>query len=368
MQLLYPSFYPEFHCIAGACPDSCCRQGWQITVDAAHRERYAALPGPLGEAVRGALVRDGDDVTLRMENGVCALLREDGLCPIEAECGAEALCDICRTHPRFIEGYGGRRELHLSLSCPEAARLALTQTEPISLTSEQTDEPVSEPFDADPDAFLALLNARSDALEIVQNRTLPLPDRIALLLRFAARLQRLFDRGDCAMGTALAAQLGRAPHRDRAIVSTRRLRLRGTSFFPELTLLRRTEHLTEDFPRLLDLAVFTRHESRPFWKEHETELENLLSLWLAHYLPKAVRDDHPQSRVLLSVFLTLAVVRLCVCSGQELASVAALLAKELEHSEENIALLCEAFTRPGWTEHFLAQLPAPLKGDPTHAI
>ena len=24
MLLLYPSFYPDFHCLAGACPDSCC--------------------------------------------------------------------------------------------------------------------------------------------------------------------------------------------------------------------------------------------------------------------------------------------------------------------------------------------------------
>ena len=54
MQLLYPSFYPDFHCIAGACPDSCCRQGWQIVVDAAHLERWEALPAPLGDAVRMA--------------------------------------------------------------------------------------------------------------------------------------------------------------------------------------------------------------------------------------------------------------------------------------------------------------------------
>ena len=361
MLVLSPDFYKDFHCLAGACPDSCCRQGWQIPVDAAHLIMYADLPGKLGKQVRGALVTQDGDVCLRMEHGVCALLREDGLCPIEAEFGADVLCDLCRTHPRFIEVYGGRKEIHLSLSCPEAARLALSQTDPIQLVSEQTDEPVESLFDADPDEFLALLDARAAALKIVQSRLFPLPDRIALLLRFGARLQGFFNREEYALGKPLGAQLRRFPYRERALASTRRPRLHGASYLPEIDLLRRAEHLTGDFPELLSKAVFTRHESLPFWQAHETELENLLSLWLAHYLPKAIGDDDPQSRILLAVFLTLAAVRLCVCSGRELSFVVPLLAKELEHSEENLELLLDALSGPGWTEHLTAQLPLPQK-------
>ena len=368
MLQLYPSFYPDFHCLAGACPDSCCAQGWQIPVDAAHQSMYEKIPGALGEAARAALVTENGEVSLRMQNGVCSLLRGDGLCPLEAELGADALCDLCRTHPRFVEVYGGRREIHLSLSCPEAARLALSQTEPIHLITEQTDEPVESLFDADPDAFFALLEARNAALSIVQNRRLSLPDRIALLLRFGARLQGLFNREEYELCKPLAAQLRRFPHRDRTLASVRRLRLRGTSYLPEVELLRSAEHLTQDFPKLLDLAVFTRHESLPFWKAHETELENLLCQWLAHYLPKAISDDDPQSRILLAVFLTLACVRLCVCSGKELAFVAGLLAKELEHSEENLELLLDALSCPGWTEHLTAQLPLPQKEGEARAI
>ena len=368
MILFYPNVYKDFHCLAGACPDSCCRQGWQIPVDTAHQTLYETLPGALGEAARRTLIRDGEETFLRMENGACALLREDGLCPLEAEYGADALCDICRTHPRFIEVYGGRKEIHLSFSCPEAARLALAQTKPVFLASEQTEEPVTEPFDADPEAFLALLEARTQALRIAQDRRVFLPDRIALLLRFAIRLQRLFNREEYALCKPLADRLLRAPYRDRALAATLRLRLRGTSYFPDLDLLRGMEHLTEDFPRMLNMTAFTRHESRPFWEAHTVELENLLSLWLAHYLPKAVRDGNARSRVLLAVFLTLAAVRLCVCSGEELASAAALLAKELEHSEDNLAALCEAFARPGWTEHLTAQLPLPQKGEMPHAV
>ena len=32
MQITKPTFYKEFSCIAGACPDTCCA-GWQIMID-----------------------------------------------------------------------------------------------------------------------------------------------------------------------------------------------------------------------------------------------------------------------------------------------------------------------------------------------
>ena len=66
MLVLYPDFYKDFHCLAGACPDSCCRQGWQIPVDAAHQKLYSDLPGELGKAARAALVTENGEVSLRM--------------------------------------------------------------------------------------------------------------------------------------------------------------------------------------------------------------------------------------------------------------------------------------------------------------
>ena len=32
MRIVTPSFYKNFKCIAGACPDSCC-QGWEVDAD-----------------------------------------------------------------------------------------------------------------------------------------------------------------------------------------------------------------------------------------------------------------------------------------------------------------------------------------------
>ena len=104
----------QFHCLAGDCPDTCCKD-WQIILDEDALARYRAMPGPLGEQVCAALVTENGETRFREEGGRCVLLRDDGLCPIQAAYGAEALCRTCYTHPRFTEEYGQTAELTLSL-------------------------------------------------------------------------------------------------------------------------------------------------------------------------------------------------------------------------------------------------------------
>ena len=42
MQITKPTFYKEFSCIAGACPDTCCA-GWQIMIDEKSLQKYRRL-------------------------------------------------------------------------------------------------------------------------------------------------------------------------------------------------------------------------------------------------------------------------------------------------------------------------------------
>lgn len=352
MRIIQPDFARDFRCIAGACPDSCCRQGWQIDVDPAHRARYDSLPGALGARVRAALTEDG----LRMENGVCALLEKDGLCPIVTALGEDGLCDICRTHPRFLEQYGGVREIHFSLSCPEAARLALARETPIAFYEERTDEPVTTPNEIDPDEYTALLHIRRFAIALMQQRRIPLRDRLTLLLTFAGKVQKAMDERAYWRADALMRRFRTAGYREKLLHRARRLRLRGASFLPELTLLRKLETLTAQFPAALHAAAFTAKESRAFDAENATAMEHMTVLWLAHYVPKAVNDGRADTKLLLAAFLTLTARRLCVCTGMTAAACAGLLAKEIEHSEENIARLYAALENSGWARALTALL------------
>ena len=70
----------------------------------------------------------------------CAFLNEENLCDLYKALGPDALCDTCKSYPRHTEEYEGLRELSLSLSCPEAAKIILSCKEPVRFLEEETDE------------------------------------------------------------------------------------------------------------------------------------------------------------------------------------------------------------------------------------
>lgn len=370
MKIVSADFYKEFHCLAGACPDSCCRQGWQIVLDEEHRAMYENLVGPLGEAVRSALVYENGECFLQMQNGVCSLLQDDGLCPIAKELGEEGLCHICHTHPRFLEEYGGVREVHLSLSCPAVQELLRKREVPISFVTEQTDEPLSGYNSIDPEEYLSLLELRDACIRIAQDRTLYFYDRMALILELAKRAQNHFDAGEFALCKPLCQWFSNPVLRERSLVRSRRCRLKGTSFFPERELLLSLEHLTEEFPRFVRDGVFCARDGKTFDENCQLILEHLLVLYLAHYIPKAVCDGRADTKIRFAVLMILTARRLCLCqkqeSAEEMLKMAGLLAKEVEHCPENMDAVYSALQRRGWHAHLLTQLP--LKKEKEHAI
>lgn len=126
MQIYEPDYYHRFRCLAAACPDSCCKD-WDVEVDGETAARYRALPGALGDTLRGALYTEDGHIYLRnTPAGRCPMWRADGLCRIQSELGAQAQAEVCRVFPRLTHDYGDFLERGLELSCPEAARLILT--------------------------------------------------------------------------------------------------------------------------------------------------------------------------------------------------------------------------------------------------
>ena len=176
----------SFSCLAGACPNTCCKD-WQIILDCDAIARYASLPGELGEQVQAAMVTENGETRFREQDGKCVLLRKDGLCPLQAAYGAEMLCRTCFTHPRFTEEYGQTAELTLSASCPEAARLLLEHDAPLTLTETDDGGPVV-PNDLDPELYPALFAARAASIRLAQDRTRPIADRLALILLLVCAL------------------------------------------------------------------------------------------------------------------------------------------------------------------------------------
>ena len=327
----------QFHCLAGGCPDTCCKD-WQIILDEDAIARYASLPGELGEQVRAAMLTENGETRFRERGGNCVLLRDDGLCPLQAAYGAEMLCRTCFTHPRFTEEYGQTAELTLSASCPEAARLLLEHDAPLTLTETDDGGPVI-PNELDPALYPALLAARTASIRLAQDRARPVADRLALILLLARRVQRLLDEG-----------------RDELVPVLARLRSRSGRFFPCWMVLNNMEHLTRRFGVMLDAAVGQDAPPAPFRDAFSVQYENLTVYFLFRYALKAVNDRQYLARVEQCVFHLLCLRELSADAAtvQELTEVVSLYSKEVEHSEDNQALLLKLFRRGTLRWQYLA--------------
>ena len=128
MEFTFPNYYKEFSCIAGSCLDTCCA-GWQIVIDNKTLKKYQHFKGPFHNRLHNDI--DWKEHVFRQYNRRCAFLNEENLCDIYTEAGPKMLCDTCRNYPRHIEEFEGLREISLSLSCPEAARILLSQKEKV---------------------------------------------------------------------------------------------------------------------------------------------------------------------------------------------------------------------------------------------
>ncbi|MBQ9968637.1 MAG: flagellin lysine-N-methylase [Oscillospiraceae bacterium] len=329
-----PNYFHDFRCLAGACPDTCCGQ-WEIVVDEAAKARYLAVEGPLGEQIEKALtVIDGEDC-MALIDGKCPLLTEDGLCPIVTQLGEDFLSTTCHTHPRFTEIYGGLQETMLSISCPEAARLLLEQEAPLHFVTE-IDTVLPEPDDLDADQFDMLLAARQTAFALVQDRSRPLSDRLALLLCFAGRLQNNMEA--LQICEALCRRYEDRSYQDKQLCRVRRKRRHG-SMIRTRQLLTAMEHLTKDFPTALKDLECT--DLTPY----ALQLEQLTVYFLFRWWLKAACNDRLWQQVAATVVSVLTISGLCKPIGS-LTEAARLYSKEVEHSQENMTLLRNAMELP----------------------
>lgn len=194
MRYTKPHYYDEFACLAGSCPDTCCA-GWQICIDENSLKRYAQVGGAIGSRVANSI--DWEEGTFLQHGRDCAFLNEEKLCDLYTELGSDFLCDTCRMYPRHVEEFDGLREMTLSLSCPEAARMMLTCAEPVRMISWETDEEEDSFDDGEMDYlfFTRLEDAREVIVSILQDRRFEVEVRMEKVLSLAEEMQRCVEYG-----------------------------------------------------------------------------------------------------------------------------------------------------------------------------
>ena len=328
MKISYPAYYGFFQCIAGACPDSCCKE-WAVDVDDAAAAFYRSLEGPLGDRLRQVLKDTEDGIVMEIENGRCPMWRQDGLCRIQAELGHDALCQVCQNFPRLRHDYGDFVELGLELSCPEAARLILSA--PAHWLTEEV--PGGEAPDYEEDVMAILLESRNTVLRFLDTTPLSVNRALAALLLYAHEVQNWLDGGDPAVLDA-----------DECLKLAEKYAAKGdwqqfTNFFKELEIL--TPHWRE---RLRAPA----HNGN--WN---CGFAALAKYFVARYWLQAVADYDLISRAKLTVAACLLVFHL----GGDLAETAQLFSKEIENDPDNLEVILDgAYTSPALTDVQLLSL------------
>lgn len=329
MQIIKPSYFDSFRCIAHLCPDSCCKE-WDVLVDDDKAAFYRSLPGDLGDRLRQVLKDEDGETYMTIENRRCPMWRNDGLCRIQAELGEDALCKTCRDFPRLTHDYGDFTEYGLELSCPEAARIILNTPDPAFVT--QTVSGGEEP-EYDTTDMEILLRTRETARSILADKTHAVGEVLALLLVYAYQAQAELN------GIEVASYWDEDALLDRARKHA------NNADFPEiLDFFKSLEILTPEWAARLDAP-----EPAPWEPRHLI----LARYFVDRYWLQAISDFDLVGRAKLAIISCL-VVRLL---GEDLIQTAQLYSKEIENSIENVeALLDAAYDHPIFADPSLTGL------------
>lgn len=186
-------YLKEFECVAGKCEDTCCA-GWQIMIDKKSMTGYKKYKGDYKKTLKaginpkkGCFKQDGEKR--------CSFLNEDNLCDMYINMGKDSLCKTCRLYPRHIEEFENVREISLSLSCPVVAKILLNRLEPVQFIAKEV--PGNEEYE-DFDLFLysVLLYARETMIDIMQNRSMVIGERILLCIGLSHDIDIRVKRND----------------------------------------------------------------------------------------------------------------------------------------------------------------------------
>ncbi len=182
-EIFLPEYDARFHCKGGSCRTSCCT-GWGISLT---QEEYFRLLGmdcspTLRTRLDGAFHMAEYPTPQRYALvsptwlGDCPLHDADGLCQLQKECGEQALPEICRFYPRSLKNASGIMEGACSNSCEAVVELLMAQEAPLRFIRRWVQEP---PHPALHPASGFSLPIRESCIRHLQDRSIPLPDRIA---------------------------------------------------------------------------------------------------------------------------------------------------------------------------------------------
>lgn len=368
MKIVVPEYFKDFKCIASECEDTCCA-GWGIVIDDETYKKYQKVEGSFGERLRSEIVHDGGENIFVLKGNNCPFLNENKLCDIYNEVGEDALCYTCKQYPRYMEEFGSLREVGISLSCPEAARIILRDSKKVVFELSENDEEVSRYNDINAKLYMELMQCRKIVFNILQDRNIDLNTRAAVVLQFTKEIQDKIDESEISDIKSIREKYTNESFKKEFINNLVQYgnneNIKYQNMKEYFNVFKELKHITPNDPLGLDDAIryfwqseedreiyLAKHkEFNKYYEENTYKFENILVYFIFRYFMKAVFDYDVLAKVKTAIVSYLMIKELCIVrfteegelTNEDMVDISHMYSKDIEHLEENIETLAELF-------------------------
>ena len=368
MKIRTPDYFEEFKCIADKCEDTCCA-GWGIVIDDNSYKKYLNIKGPFGKELRSKIINDEDEHIFALNGDRCSFLNDTNLCIIYNELGQDGLCYTCRQYPRYLEEFGNLREIGISLSCPEVARIILNKKEVVKFNLLENDEEVNRYNDINPNIYINLIQCRKVVFDILQNRNITLVDRFTLLLLFINEIQAKIDTNDINSIKNIKDKYSNKEFINEKIISfnkyNNKLEIKYLNMYKIINIFKDLKHLKKDDILGLEdaLRYFWKDDDdiniyaslnlnfNKYYKDNEYKFEQIVLYYIFRYFMKAVYDYDVLAKIKFALISFIVIKELSVIRylenkeflNEDLVDISYKYSRDIEHLEENIEILEELF-------------------------
>lgn len=368
MKIRTPDYFNDFKCIADKCEDTCCA-GWGIVIDDDSYKKYLSVNGKFGDELRSKIVNEEDENIFLLNGDRCSFLNEHNLCVIYNELGPDGLCYTCKQYPRYLEEFGNLREVGISLSCPEAARIILGKKDKVKFQLTDNNEEINSYNDINPNIYINLIQCRKIVFDILQDREIELKHRCGIILSFINEIQEKIDFNEINTIKDVNKKYLNKEYLYKTISSFEkfndRLEEKYINIYKILNIFKDLKHIKpndilglENSLRYFwqneeDIKVYSGlHKSfDEYYIEKEYQFEQILIYYIFRYFMKSVFDYDVIAKIKFALISFIIIKELSVIRYlenkeflyEDIVNIAHIYSKDIEHLEENIEVLEELF-------------------------
>lgn len=368
MKIRVPEYFKDFKCIASKCEDTCCA-GWGIVIDDVTYDRYKNVQGKFGERLRSEIVHEAGENIFVLKGNNCPFLNKEKTCDIYINIGEENLCYTCQQYPRYTEEFGSLREIGISLSCPEAARIMLNNDKKVTFELSENEEVVSSYNDINAQLFIELLQSRNIVMDMLQDRNIDLRKRVALALLFVDEIQEKIDESEIKEIKSVREKYSDKFFLEELLEKLEEYKdnegIKYDNIQAYLNVFRDLKHITPNDPLGLndvlryfwqadedeELYILKHKQFVEYYEDKIYKFENILVYFVFRYFMKAVFDYDALAKIKTAIISYMMIRELAVVryiennefTDEDMVDIAHTYSKDIEHLEENIEALAELF-------------------------